>query len=176
MVTPNPPVAFKEWAAVCRALAAGVQTVILRKGGIAEAGGTFRPEYDRFWLYPTYFHEPQAGGLRPEFLTLLAMAEAERPPIGTVRLSHVAEVTRVQFLDDLDAAFALESLHVLSAETVRKRFVYRDPGLYVLDVRVTPTGPLELSESPTFLGCKTWVELGKSEKSEWTVDRPKKGG
>jgi hypothetical protein len=175
MVMPNPPVAFKEWAAVCRALAAGVQTVILRKGGIAEAGGAFRPEYERFWLYPTYFHEPQANGLRPEFLPLLAEAEADRPLAGTVRLSHVAEVTHVRFLHDLDAALALEHLHVLSAETVRKRFVYRDPGLYVLDVRVTPAGPLDLSEKPTFLGCKTWVDLGNAEKPELTVDRPTKG-
>ena len=38
-------VAFKEWAVVCQALAAGRQSVILRKGGIAEEGGIFRPEY-----------------------------------------------------------------------------------------------------------------------------------
>jgi hypothetical protein len=171
-MTPNPPVAFKEWAAVCRALAAGVQTVILRKGGIAEAGGTFRPEHDRFWLYPTFFHEPQAGGIRPDFLPLLTAAEAERPPAGTVRLMHVAEVVRVRYVSDLDTALALESLHILSQETVRKRFAYREPGLYVLDVRVTPAEPVELSETPTFLGCKTWVDLGSAEKTNLTLARP----
>jgi hypothetical protein len=174
--TPNPPVAFKEWAAVCRALAAGVQTVILRKGGIAEAGGTFRPEYDRFWLYPTFFHEPQAGGIRPEFLPLLTAAEAERTPAGTVRLTHVAEVVRVRYVSDLAAALALESLHILSRETVRKRFAYREPGLYVLDVRVTPAGPVELSETPTFLGCKTWVELESAEMTILSLARPSIGG
>jgi hypothetical protein len=169
-------VAFKEWAAVCRALATGGQTVILRKGGIAEAGGTFRPEYDRFWLYPTYFHEPQAGGIRPEFLPLLAAAEADRPPAGTVRLTHVAAVTRVRYVTSLDAASALAPHHILSAETVRKRFAYREPGLYVLDVRITPAGPLDLSETPTFLGCKTWVELENTENSELTLDRPSNVG
>ena len=64
-------VAFKEWAAVCRALADGTQTVILRKGGIAEAGGEFRPEHARFWLYPTHFHEQQRAGLKPEYLPLI---------------------------------------------------------------------------------------------------------
>ena len=34
--------AFKEWAVICRALAEGRQALILRKGGIAEAGGDFR--------------------------------------------------------------------------------------------------------------------------------------
>jgi len=43
--------------------------------------------------------------------------------------------------------------------------------LFVLDVHVTPAGPLVLSESPTFLGCKTWVELGNTENSELTLDR-----
>ena len=33
-----PSVAFKEWASVVRALETGQQTVILRKGGIAEEG------------------------------------------------------------------------------------------------------------------------------------------
>ena len=36
-------IAFKEWAAVCRALASGRQSLIIRKGGIAEAGGVFAP-------------------------------------------------------------------------------------------------------------------------------------
>ena len=89
----DPRVAFKEWAAVCHALAAGIQSVILRKGGIAERGGSFHPEYSRFWLYPTYFHEPRAGGVRPEYGSLLDAAERDRPTPGTVRLSHVAEVS-----------------------------------------------------------------------------------
>ncbi len=161
-MTPDPAVAFKEWAAVCRALAAGVQTVILRKGGIAEAGGTFRPEYDRFWLYPTYFHEPQADGLRPEFRPLLAAAEADRPPAGVVRLTHVAAVVAVRHVTDIAEALALRGRHVLTDETVRRRFAYRSPGLYALDVRVTPAGPLALPEHPAFAGCKTWVALVES--------------
>ena len=159
MSPPDPPVAFKEWAAVCRALAAGVQTVILRKGGIAEDAGSFRPEYSRFWLYPTYFHEPQAGGLRPEFVHFLAAAEADRPPSGRLVLTHVAEVTGVRYLETLDAALSLHPRHILSKEAVRKRFVYRDPGLYVLDISVSPAGPLDLAELPTYAGCKSWVKL-----------------
>ena len=39
------PIAFKEWAVICEALALGRQALILRKGGIAETGGAFRPEH-----------------------------------------------------------------------------------------------------------------------------------
>ncbi|HYV35699.1 MAG TPA: DUF1802 family protein, partial [Gemmataceae bacterium] len=41
--------AFKEWAAICKALAEGRQGLILRKGGIAEPGGDFQIEHTRFW-------------------------------------------------------------------------------------------------------------------------------
>ena len=153
-------VAFKEWAVVCRALAEGRQTVILRKGGIAEEGGRFRPEFDRFWLYPTHFHEQQQAGIRDEFLPLLAEAEAGRPPAGVVRLSHVAEVTAVAFAESLDAVLALADQHIWSEATVRQRFAYRTPGLYVLSVNVTrAVDPLEIVESPEYAGCKTWVHL-----------------
>jgi hypothetical protein len=160
-------VAFKEWAAVCRALAEGRQTVILRKGGIAEVGGIFRPEHDRFWLYPTYFHEQQRTGLKPEFLPLIDAAEADRPPPGVLRLTHFAEVTDVRFIDRLEDALSLDPQHVWSEETVRQRFHYRTPGLYVLNVRVYRSQtPAELPEHPAYAGCKTWVELDREAEEQ----------
>jgi len=45
--------ALKEWAVTCRALAEGRQAILLRKGGIGEAGGAFQVEHTRFWLLPT---------------------------------------------------------------------------------------------------------------------------
>lgn len=153
-------IAFKEWAAVCRALGDGTQTVILRKGGIAESGGSFAPEHPRFWLYPTFFHENQDSGLKPEFQSLIAAAEAARPAEGRLRLSHVCEVAAVERVADLDALLALDRFHVWTADTVRKRFFYRDPGLFVLVVRVSAVAtPAELAEGPTYAGCKTWVDL-----------------
>ncbi|HUR54032.1 MAG TPA: DUF1802 family protein, partial [Gemmataceae bacterium] len=81
-------IAFKEWAVICRALAEGRQSLILRKGGISEVGGEFRPEHESFLLYPTLFHEQHRTGIKPELLPLLEAAEAERPPAGTVRFTH----------------------------------------------------------------------------------------
>lgn len=153
-------VAFKEWAAVCRALGEGRQSVILRKGGIAEEGGLFRPEHDRFWLYPTYFHEQQQKGLKSDAADLLAAAEADRPEPGRIRLRHFVEVASARFVADLDAALRLDALHIWSEDTVRQRFHYRSPGLYVLAVRVHRVRtPVVVAEDPAYAGCKTWVEL-----------------
>jgi hypothetical protein len=151
--------AFKEWAVVCRALAEGRQTVILRKGGIAEAGGAFRPEHPEFLLYPTFFHEHRAG-VKPAFLPLLDAAEADRPEPGTIRFTHLVRVADVRLVTDLDAALALDPLHAWTPEVVRQRFHYRTPGLFVFAVRVFRLAePAVRAERPEYAGCKTWVEL-----------------
>lgn len=154
-------IAFKEWGAVCRALADGRQALIIRKGGIAEAGGVFRPEHDRFWLFPTFLHQQQ-GGIKPDAATYLAAATRDRPPEGELRFDHFAEVTDVHFVRSLDAALALDDLHVWSADTIRQRFHYRSPGLYVFPVRVFRTPATEHPEHPAYAGCKTWVELDRA--------------
>jgi hypothetical protein len=153
-------VAFKEWAVICKALAEGKQSLILRKGGVAESGGDFQVEHTRFWLFPTYTHQQQPEGLRPEGLPLLQQAEAERPPAGVVRLSHFAEVLGVYHVHNLVSALMLAHLHLWSEETVRKRFAYRAPGLFVLPVRVYKAAQaVELPDTAYYQGCRSWVEL-----------------
>jgi hypothetical protein len=150
--------AFKEWAVICRALAEGRQALILRKGGIAETGGEFAVEHNRFWLFPTYSHQQRAG-IRPEAYPLLEQAETERPPAGVVRLSHFGEVGGVYKVHDLTRALILAHLHFWSEETVRSRFHYRYPGLFVIPVRVYRAREVELPMTPYYEGCKSWVEL-----------------
>src|SRR3982751_3462271 len=50
-------IGFKEWAVVCEALGQGRQSVILRKGGIAEGQEGFSFKHSEFFLFPTWFHE-----------------------------------------------------------------------------------------------------------------------
>jgi hypothetical protein len=158
--------ALKEWAVICRALAEGRQALILRKGGIEEPAGTFHLEHRRFWLYPTYVHQ-QRGGIKPEAVPLLEQAEAERPAAGVVRLTHFTEVAGIYQVHNLDAALAVDPLHLWSEETVRNRFAYRRPGLNVLAVRVYRAAqPVELPEDPAYAGCRSWVALGRALPTE----------
>jgi hypothetical protein len=151
--------AFKEWAVICRALAEGRQALILRKGGIAEDGGAFRLEHTRFWLLPTYVHQ-QSSGIKPEAIPLLREAEAERPRPGIIRLSHFAEVAGVYHFHDMVGALRIRQLHLWSDETVHARFTYRQPGLFVMPVRIyQATQALEIPDSPAYAGCRSWVEL-----------------
>ncbi|MBM4067669.1 MAG: DUF1802 family protein [Planctomycetes bacterium] len=157
--------AFKEWAVVCQALAEGRQALIIRKGGVAETVGAFQLEHARFWLYPTYTHQ-QRDGIRPDALPILAQVESDRPPLGTIRLSHFAEVTGVYLVNDLVRAMLLAHLHIWSDETVRKRFEYRAPGLHVMPVRVYRAATHDIPESPAYHGCRSWVDLDRDLSTE----------
>ena len=151
--------ALKEWAVICRALADGRQALLLRKGGIAERGGQFEVEHRRFWLFPTYVHQ-QKDGIVPEAVSLLEQAEAERPPQGLVRLTHFAEAVESYHVHDLAAVEKLAGLHIWSPPMVRARFDYRQPGLFVVLVRVyrLPQA-FELPDTAAYAGCRSWVEL-----------------
>jgi len=159
-------IAFKEWAVVCQALAEGKQSVLLRKGGIAEENGEFRPDHSRFWLYPTFFHEHRTG-IRPQFLPLLEAAEASRPPSGIVRLTHFIEVKEVLHFENLDDNLGMLPTHIFTADVVRQRFLYRTPGLFLLNVNVFAVPrPIDIVERPDYAGCKTWVTLDSAPSTE----------
>jgi hypothetical protein len=149
-------IAFKEWAVVCAALAAGKQTIILRKGGIAEGSEDFRVDHREFWLLPTRFHQDHTA-LKPD----AAAALPSRAPLsGNFHLDLYAIVKEVFEVRDLTVLQRLADEHILSNETVDKRFHYRHPGLFVLAVRIYRIPhPHEVTDSPYIAGCKSWVEL-----------------
>lgn len=158
--------AFKEWAVICEALGQGQQSLILRKGGIDEQTGEFAVEQTRFWLYPTYVHQ-QNEGISEYARPLLEQVEANRPPAGKVRLHLWAEVTGAYHIREELPALLLSHLHCWSEETVRKRFNYRTPGLYVLVVRVQ-RAPVahEIEELPAYAGCRSWVTFDNELSTE----------
>jgi hypothetical protein len=157
-----PPVrtAFKEWAVICRALASGRQDVILRKGGIVEPGGAFRPEHARFLLLPTFLHQ-SAESLLPEARDLLEAIDGDRPAEGTVVLTHVADVVAAQRITDRRALDFFRHRHVWAESVVDERFHRWQDELHVLEVAVRPLRfPLTLPWRESYGGCRSWVDLG----------------
>ena len=87
-----PGCGFEEWSRVCAALGAGAQSVILRKGGIHEGRGGFWWKHDRFFLFPTHFHEQRAAQ-RAAFTWGAEGGESPAPAEGSGhRLTLFAEV------------------------------------------------------------------------------------
>jgi hypothetical protein len=152
-------IGFKEWAAIGEALAAGRQTIILRKGGIHEGRAGFRVDHREFWLYPTHFHQA-AENLTPDAAECVARATARQQQPGVVPLQHLALVREVHELATEETTLQFAGLHVWSEATVRQRFHYRRPGLFLLVARIySRENAVCVDESAEMAGCKSWVNL-----------------
>lgn len=166
---PSCDIAFKEWAAVCQALAAGRQSVIIRKGGIEEGPDGFQPKHDAFWLYPTQFHQT-GDELQPDGRTYWKEANERKPEEGMITFRYLAIVEEVYRIEDEGQLPDWLPFTILSAETIHQRFHYREPGLFCLFVRVFESpDSVTIQESPEFAGCKSWVELEQSISTDGVV-------
>jgi len=156
-------IALKEWAVVLKALEEGKQTLILRKGGIREDGGVFKPEHSEFFLYPTFEHESVAD-IKPDWRPRLPAIEKENKDPKRIHFRLYAEVDNVEKITDWDICKRIIPFTVLSDEAVEKRFGYGDwQGVYlmVLRVHLLPVA-LDLPIKPSYEGCKSWVPLETS--------------
>src|SRR5437762_9342123 len=99
-------IAFKEWALVCEALGRGEQTVILRKGGIAEGRAGFAFRHSEFFLFPTFFHE-QIEKVR------VNGAEIPKERKGAIEIRFFGRLVSVREIISWETATALEPLHIL---------------------------------------------------------------
>lgn len=147
-------IGFKEWAIVCEALGGGEQSLILRKGGIAEGRDGFSFRHREFFLFPTYFHE-QVGKVRKIDIELPTQ-RADK-----IDINFFARVEVCHAITSWEIAQALEPMHILRPEVVRERFDYdRAPGLHVALVRVFRIKPTwTFPNAKSYSGCRSWVNL-----------------
>jgi len=145
-------VGFKEWSLVCDALGRGEQSIILRKGGIAEGREGFSFQHREFFLFPTFFHEQTAK---------VCIPSANLPEAcDTITIRWYAKAEHALRIDSLRIAKALAPLHILTPEVVRERFGYKDEGLHVAFLRVFELSPSWiLTNEKRFAGCRSWVDL-----------------
>lgn len=145
-------VGFKEWSIVCDAMGSGQQTIILRKGGIAEGREGFSFRHREFYLFPTFFHE-QLEKVRGVFSRLIE-------PADQIVIRLHARVEGSARIESLEVAEQLAPLHILLPEAVRERFYYKAGGLDVVFVRVFRLEqPRTLQNEKRFGGCRSWVDL-----------------
>jgi len=153
--------AFKEWALICEALGSGRQSVILRKGGIAEGRAGFAFQHAEFFLFPTWFHE------QLERTTLPPETPVPAAPEDEIEIAYAATVEWTRLVTDLAVVKRLRDLHVWRDEIVEERFRYDEtPGLHVAFVRVFRLEPPQrLHMEKKYGGCRSWVELPELDGS-----------
>jgi hypothetical protein len=133
--------ALKEWASVIDALGSGAQIVLIRKGGLADA--SFGVEAQRFYLFPTNYHD--AGGGEPT----------------SVHITHWAEVVKTWQIRDAAMLPRLEALTILDSDAIETRYRFRpDQAINVIAVRAYRlANPVDVAMKPEYSGCRSWVSI-----------------
>lgn len=160
---------FKEWSLVCAALGAGAQSLILRKGGIHEGRGGFWWRHDRFFLFPTHFHE-QDGQFPwnppPDMAETVAESAA-----GFHTVQFLATVDFKHQITSWETAARLRPFHFWTEETVRARFDYsEETGISLAFLRIHRlASPWTFPDQRHFGGCRSWLDLPPPpEDRRWT--------
>lgn len=149
-------IAFKEWTLICDAIERGEQSIILRKGGIAEGREGFRFKHDEFLLFPTLFHEQVSKLKLPRHSTLPAREEGQPIVVQVgVRVEWTREVT------DWETVRRLAPFHLWQEAEVEKRFRQDEqPGVSLAFVRASRLSqPFTFPDAPAYGGCRSWVKL-----------------
>lgn len=148
--------AFKEWAAVCSALGSGRSILILRRGGVAEPDGAFRPGKGTFLLFPTQFHQSASQ------LAVWARGEnCAAPPAGSVDIALCATAEDSFPVRDAASLAKLRGLHAWSDAVAKERLERGgDSPLWAIPVRVaTLAAPKRIAMRESYGGCRSWIEL-----------------
>lgn len=164
-------IGFKEWTLVCDALGSGAQSIIIRKGGIAEGRAGFRFQHPEFYLFPTLFHEQVSKLKLPPSTPLPALrADGQHAIALRVRVEWTEDIA------DLAVVQGLAPFHCWQDSEIEKRFHYELPsarreagdggattvagGVSIALVRVEKmSAPFIFPDSPKFGGCRSWIEL-----------------
>src|SRR5690242_471504 len=109
--------ALREWAVACRALEEGVQTIILRKGGILEYRNGFEVKHNDFWLLPTFEHQ-STESLKPQYWPLLEAVTADPRDIEQIVLGSFAKVTEVFEISNPAGLDSINEFHIWSPKYV----------------------------------------------------------
>ena len=133
--------ALKEWASVIDALGRGDQIILIRKGGLADP--KFGVEADRFYLFPTNYHEGSAENA------------------STVPITHWCEIARSWQTRDLDTLYRLERFVIFDRHTLETRFRFRpDQAINILAVRTYALPKaIPIEKRAAYDGCRSWLSI-----------------
>lgn len=152
-------IGFKEWTLVCDAIGSGRQSIIIRKGGIAEGRAGFRFQHPEFFLFPTLFHEQVAKLKLPPSIALPSpRADGQHE----IRLR-----VRVEWTEDVSNPAVLHRLapfHIWQDSEMEKRFRYEEEkgksGVSVAFIRTEILdAPFVFPDSPKYGGCRSWIQI-----------------
>ena len=170
-------IALKEWAIVCDFLAQGKCALLLRKGGIHEAGGPgrFALSHDQFLMFPAWEHE-RLDWIKPDWSPESAtpIDEPEKSEPSRITFKCYAEAARIWEVPSREAFDRLDDLHPWCKPQIDMRFNYKpDRPLYLLALRAyRMEREIVVPNDDRFAGCVSWVPMGEDTDLDVSHARP----
>jgi hypothetical protein len=153
--------ALKEWATVVKALEAGDQNIILRKGGILETASGFKLESKKFLLFPTFEHQ-SLKNLKMEFQGYLEKVKKNIPSNGHNKISSYAEVIAEADLSSEDKINSLSPLHIWSDSYIKERMDWMpEKPIKAVFLKVFKIPEKQISLKDEYQGCKSWININE---------------
>lgn len=155
-------IALKEWAVVTAAMQQGFQHLLVRKGGLADKDQTFKMDYRKFLLFPTYEHQKNEM-IAAQYQDLYQQVLAARPSTDALIIESWAEVQDVFVINHFDAVRQLAAFHIWSEAYLKMRANYKPERALVLVVlRIfNLLQPRKLKNLARYGGCRSWVKLSE---------------
>lgn len=157
--------AFKEWKSVCDALERGDQTIILRKGGIAEGKQGFLWQQRQFFLFPTAYHNH-----RDQLKSDAPVDDASfaKRTDGQIEIRLCARIVWSADINQLETANSFSPFHIWNDEVIEQRFDYSEnKGIRLALLKVFRLKePRLLPDQASFGGCRSWLELPAIEQAK----------
>jgi len=176
--------ALKEWAIVCKAIEAGKQVLLFRKGGIMEYRNGFELKHKVFFLFPTFEHQSIdsiQNEYREELEVLKQQQQQQKDNTQSlnqkenntsneknskvtqdiINISTFVEITHFIEINDISKLEKLEKYHIWNLDYVKMRFNYNPKKpLYLLMLRAYKLNePIEIQNKPEWSGCKSWIQF-----------------
>lgn len=152
--------ALKEWAIVCKGLEEGMQTILIRKGGIMERRHGFELKHNDFYLFPTYEHQSR-DLLQQEYADKFKSVLHEGHSDNMNKIYLYAKVIFITETFNRDMVHGLRDFHIWNEKYVNTRMDY-NPGkpLSIILLRIYRLNKtIDVALSPEQAGCRSWIDF-----------------
>jgi hypothetical protein len=152
--------ALKEWAIVCKGLEEGMQTILIRKGGIMERRHGFELKHNDFYLFPTYEHQSR-DLLQQEYADKFKSVLHEGHSDNMNMIYLYAKVIFITETFNRDMVHGLRDFHIWNEKYVNTRMDYNPKKpLSIILLRVYRLNKaIDVALSPEQSGCRSWIDF-----------------
>lgn len=152
--------ALKEWAVIVHAIKQGRHHLLLRKGGLADKGGTFQIENNKFLFFPTYEHQ-ESNLIQDKYVSLYTQLLKSSLSQDELFIECWGEVKEVFKVREPEILKELEPFHIWSEEYIKMRLNYKpEKPLYLILLRTYHLpAPQKIKNLKRYGGCRSWIQL-----------------